>query len=64
MDNSTKEGSDGTVGNRAAGEIFVDSIKFTDANSTDLTLKQNISVIGRKVQKWLYSYCEYWWCKR
>ncbi|WP_180080355.1 DUF6160 family protein [Acinetobacter sp. YH12058] len=49
LDNSTKVGAgDGTVGNRAAGQIYVDSIKLTDANSTDLTLKQNISVIGKE----------------
>lgn len=49
LDNSTKAGTgDGTVGNRAAGQIYVDSIKLTDANSTDLTLKQNISVIGKE----------------
>ncbi|WP_179990337.1 MULTISPECIES: DUF6160 family protein [unclassified Acinetobacter] len=49
LDNSTKAGTgDGTVGNRAAGQIYVDSIKLTDANSKDLTLKQNISVIGKE----------------
>lgn len=49
LDNSTKAGTgDGTVGNRAAGEIFIESIKFADANSTDLTLKQDISVIGKE----------------
>lgn len=49
LDNSTKAGTgDGTVGNRAAGEIFIESIKLADANSKDLTLKQNISVIGKE----------------
>ncbi|UIP25731.1 putative pilus system protein FilA [Acinetobacter towneri] len=49
LDNSTKQGTgDGTVGNRAAGEIFIESIKFADANSTNLTLKQDISVIGKE----------------
>ncbi len=49
LDNSTKQGSgDGTAGNRAAGEIFVESIKVADANSTDLTIKQSVSVIGKE----------------
>lgn len=49
LDNSTKAGTgDGTVDNRAAGEIFIKSIKLADANSKDLTLKQNISVIGKE----------------
>ena len=48
LDNSTKQGAgDGTAGNRAAGEIFVNSIKVADANSTDLTINQNISVMGK-----------------
>lgn len=48
LDNSTKQGvGDGTAGNRAAGEIFVNSIKVADANSTDLTINQNISVMGK-----------------
>ena len=29
-----------------AGEIFIESIKLTDANSADLTINQNISVFG------------------
>ncbi|GAA5182217.1 hypothetical protein GCM10023345_07540 [Acinetobacter kookii] len=29
-----------------AGEIFIESIKLTDANSSDLTINQNISVFG------------------
>ncbi|QEK36703.1 putative pilus system protein FilA [Acinetobacter johnsonii] len=49
LDNSTKTGTgDGTVDNRAAGEIFVESLKVTDANALDLTLNQNISVIGEE----------------
>ncbi|RZJ23061.1 DUF6160 family protein [Acinetobacter sp. UBA3106] len=49
LDNSTKQGNgDGTTGNRAAGEIFVGSIKVADANSNDLTIKQDISVIGKE----------------
>lgn len=49
LDNSTKQGSgNGTVGNRAAGEIFIESIKLTDATKKDLTLKQDISVIGKE----------------
>ena len=42
LDNSTKTGT------RAAGEIFVESIKVADANSLDLTLNQKISVIGEE----------------
>ena len=42
LDNSTKTGT------RAAGEIFVESIKVADANSLDLTLNQRISVIGEE----------------
>ncbi|QTD64937.1 pilus assembly protein FilA [Acinetobacter towneri] len=49
LDSSTKQGTgDGTVGNRAAGEIFIESIKLADAGLTDLTLKQDISVIGKE----------------
>ena len=42
LDNSTKTAT------RAAGEIFVESIKVADANSLDLTLNQRISVIGEE----------------
>jgi hypothetical protein len=49
LDNSTKQGTgDGTATNRAAGEIFVESIKVADANSTDLTIKQSVSVVGKE----------------
>ncbi|WP_168525133.1 DUF6160 family protein [Acinetobacter sp. A3] len=41
LDNSTK------TADRAAGEIFIESIKVTDANSTNLTLKQDISIFGK-----------------
>ncbi|OFE43610.1 DUF6160 family protein [Acinetobacter towneri] len=48
LDNSTKQGTgDGTKGNRAAGQIFIESIKVTDATKKDLTLKQDISIIGK-----------------
>ena len=42
LDNSTKTAT------RASGEIFVESIKIADANSTDFTIKQNISVVGKE----------------
>ena len=49
LDNSTKQGTgDGTAGNRAAGEIFVESIKVADANSLNLAIKQDIRVIGKE----------------
>ena len=49
LDNSTKAGTgDGTVGNRKAGQIFVESIKLADANSTNLTLNQSDSVFGEE----------------
>ena len=41
LDNSTKTTT------RAAGEIFIQSIKLTDAGKKDLTLKQDISIIGK-----------------
>ncbi|WP_168461251.1 DUF6160 family protein [Acinetobacter sp. A1] len=41
LDNSTKSAD------RAAGEIFIESIKVTDATKKDLTLKQDISIIGK-----------------
>ncbi|MFV5454500.1 DUF6160 family protein [Acinetobacter sp. YH12120] len=41
LDNSTKTAT------RAAGEIFIESIKLADAGLTDLTLKQDISIIGK-----------------
>ncbi|WP_046205755.1 putative pilus system protein FilA [Acinetobacter radioresistens] len=42
LDNSTKTAT------RAAGEIFVDSIKVADANARDLSIDQKISVIGKE----------------
>lgn len=42
LDNSTK-----TATRTAAGEIFIESIKVTDATKKDLTLKQDISIIGK-----------------
>ncbi|MFV5467320.1 DUF6160 family protein [Acinetobacter towneri] len=41
LDNSTKTAT------RTAGEIFIESIKVTDATKKDLTLKQDISIIGK-----------------
>ncbi|OTG70678.1 pilus assembly protein FilA [Acinetobacter sp. ANC 4169] len=35
------------INTTAAGEIFIESIKLTDANSKDLTLNQSISVMGK-----------------
>lgn len=55
LDNSTKGLSVGTVDGTAtgtsvsttkAGEIFIESIKFADANSTDLNVKANIQVFN------------------
>lgn len=49
LDASTKAGTgDGTsAANRAAGEIFIESIKVADANKTDLTINQNVRVYGK-----------------
>ncbi|OTG80594.1 pilus assembly protein FilA [Acinetobacter sp. ANC 5054] len=49
LDASTKAGKgDGSsVADRAAGEIFIESIKVADANSTDLTINQNVRVYGK-----------------
>ena len=50
VDNSTIErDSNGAVvgGGRAAGVIHIDSIKVADASKTDLTINQNISVMGK-----------------
>ena len=47
LDNSTKGGLVAPgVTTAAAGEIFIESIKLSDANSRDLTLNQSISVFG------------------
>lgn len=49
LDNSTKVGNgDGTAGNRAAGEIFIESIKVADKESTNLVLDQDIKVMGKE----------------
>ena len=42
LDSSTKTTT------RAAGEIFIESIKVADATKTDLTINQNISVFGKE----------------
>ena len=49
VDNSTKlgDGSGSSVANRAAGVIHIDSIKVADASSKNLTINQNISVVGK-----------------
>ena len=48
LDNSTKLGTGATTGsgNRAAGEIRLDSIKVADANGADLTVNAKVSVVG------------------
>lgn len=48
-DSSTKQGSgNGTANNRAAGQIFLDSIKVSDAGFADLTVNAAVSVIGKE----------------
>ena len=48
FDNSTTGGEEVAAGVNTSGpgEIFIESIKLTDANSKDLTLNQSISVFG------------------
>jgi hypothetical protein len=49
VDSSTKTGtSNGTAGNRAAGQIYLDSIRVSDANATNLTVKAAVSVVGKE----------------
>ena len=49
VDSSTKTGTaDGTTGNRAAGQIFLESIKVADANAANLTVKAAVSVVGKE----------------
>lgn len=49
IDSSTKTGTaDGTAGNRAAGQIFLDSIKIADANAANLTVNAAVSVVGKE----------------
>lgn len=49
VDSSTKTGTaDGTAGNRAAGQIFLDSIKVSDASNANLTVNAAVSVVGKE----------------
>ena len=49
VDSSTKTGTaDGTTGNRAAGQIFLDSIKVSDASQANLTVNAAVSVVGKE----------------
>lgn len=49
VDSSTKTGTaDGTTGNRAAGQIFLESIKVSDANAANLTVNAAVSVVGKE----------------
>lgn len=49
VDSSTKTGTgDGTTGNRAAGQIYLDSIKVSDASATNLTINAAVSVVGKE----------------
>lgn len=49
VDSSTKTGTaNGTTGNRAAGQIFLDSIKVADANAANLTVNAAVSVVGKE----------------
>ena len=49
VDSSTKTGTaNGTTGNRAAGQIFLESIKVSDANAANLTVKAAVSVVGKE----------------
>ena len=49
VDSSTKTGTaDGTAGNRAAGQIYLDSIRVSDANATNLTVNAAVSVVGKE----------------
>ncbi|MBE9401581.1 pilus assembly protein FilA [Acinetobacter albensis] len=49
LDNSTKlgDGTGNSAANRAAGEIYIDSIKVATANSTDLAVDAKVSVYGK-----------------
>ncbi len=52
VDSSTKTGTaDGTTGNRAAGQIFLESIKVSDANAANLTVNAAVSVVGKEETK-------------
>ncbi|WDZ51896.1 pilus assembly protein FilA [Acinetobacter vivianii] len=49
VDSSTKQNlGDGTTGNRAAGQIYLDSIKVSDASAADLTVNAKVSVVGKE----------------
>lgn len=49
VDSSTKTGTAaGTAGNRAAGQIYLDSIRVSDANATNLTVNAAVSVVGKE----------------
>lgn len=49
VDSSTKTGAaDGTAGNRAAGQIYLDSIRVSDANANNLTVNAAVSVVGKE----------------
>ena len=49
VDSSTKTGTaDGTPGNRAAGQIYLDSIRVSDANANNLTVNAAVSVVGKE----------------
>ena len=49
VDSSTKTGTaDGAAGNRAAGQIYLDSIRVSDANATNLTVNAAVSVVGKE----------------
>lgn len=49
VDSSTKQGTGaGTTGNRAAGQIYLDSIKVSDASGSDLTVNAAVSVVGKE----------------
>ncbi len=49
VDSSTKTGNaNGTATNRAAGQIFLDSIKVADANAANLTVNAAVSVVGKE----------------
>ncbi|WP_420001936.1 DUF6160 family protein [Acinetobacter sp. LF10] len=49
VDSSTKQGTgDGTATNRAAGQIYLESIKVADANAANLTVNAAVSVVGKE----------------
>ena len=49
IDSSTKQGTgDGTASKRAAGQIYLDSIKVSDASNANLTVNAAVSVFGKE----------------